>query len=101
MRDLIIVRVHETEAPSAAARNIVTEEDALEAILYLAMTLDEAMNEGELSPGRLENAAAHLMVVREFIRPLPDVDEPELGQVPVGLDLNTLVQALRQARRGS
>jgi hypothetical protein len=79
-------------------RGVVELQDALDAVIQLAAVIDEATQAGRMSADRGQHAAAMLMLVREFIQPLPrglDADGVTDNLTP---DLGAMVMALREAR---
>lgn len=70
-------------------------EDALDAVLQLAAVIDSATQAGLIPVERGVHGAAMLMVVREYIKSLPE-GIGEDGTDGVTPDLAELVKALRQ-----
>ncbi len=89
------------EAPDVPEqRGVVDLQDALDALLQVAAVLDEHTQSGELPGHRGVHAGAMLMVVRDYLRPLP----PGIargGGDRLTEDLQELVNALRDARVAS
>jgi hypothetical protein len=86
------------EAPQVPApRNVVELQDALDAVIQLAAVIDQQTQAGHIPENSGKHAAAMLMVVRDYIQPLPvGGDETDDG---VTRDLSELVADLRQARQ--
>jgi hypothetical protein len=82
-------------------RNVVQLQDALEAVLQLAAVIDEATQAGRIATDRGKHAAAMLMVVRDFIQPLPRGLAADGVTDNLTPDLEEIVAALRQARQDS
>ena len=57
----------------APARGVVTCKDALDASLQLAAVIDEATQTGRIPPERGVHAASMLMLVRDYVKPLPHI----------------------------
>jgi hypothetical protein len=84
------------QVPEAAPnRGIMTGDDAVDAVLQLAAVIDEATQAGRIPPERGVHAAAMLMLVRDYVRPLPE-GIGEDGSDGVTPDLAELVRVLRQ-----
>lgn len=80
---------------TAASRGVVTGDDAVDAVLQIALVIDEAVMSGAIPPERGMHAQAMLMLVRDYVRPLP----PGLGADGadmVARDLQALARALRR-----
>jgi hypothetical protein len=84
----------------AAPRGVVEEQDALDAVMSLAGFLDAGAQAGQLSRNDAEHMASMLMVVREYVRPLPvGRVETDGGAVDgVTPDLQQMVDGLRLVR---
>jgi hypothetical protein len=52
-------------------RGVVELQDALDAVIHLAAVIDEATQAGRITVARGQHAAAMLMLVREYVQPLP------------------------------
>lgn len=78
-------------------RGVVTQQDALDAVLQVAAVIDQATRSGQIPAGAGIHAAAMLMLVREYVQPLPRGAEPD-GPDPVTSDLKELSDALRTVR---
>lgn len=84
-----------------APRNVVQLQDALDAVLQLAAVIDEATQAGRIDRERGKHAASMLMVIRDFIKPLPRGLAADGVTDELTHDLEELVAALRQARDDS
>ena len=82
-------------------RNVVQLQDALDAILQLGAVIDEAAQEGHIDRERAKHAATMLMVIRDFIKPLPPGLAADGVTDDLTQDLGEIVAALRQARQDS
>ena len=82
-------------------RNVVQLQDALDAVLQLAAVIDEATQASRIDRERGKHAASMLMVIREFIKPLPRGLAADGVTDELTRDLKELVAALRQARDDS
>ena len=80
-------------------RGVVTQQDALDAVLQVGAVIDQATQAGQIPAGAGIHAAAMLMVVREYVQPLPAA-EPN-GPDPVTPDLQELSAALRTVREST
>jgi hypothetical protein len=78
-------------------RGVVTQQDALDATLQAAAVIDQATREGRIPVGAGVHAAAMLMMVREYVQPLPRGTETD-GPDPVTRDLGEISGALRAVR---
>jgi len=97
MQFLMKAAADQAEPMAPPARGVVTEQDALTAVLGLAAAIDAPAQSGQLSKSQAEHMAEMLMVIREFIRPLPvgtaGAGQPDL----VTPDLEESVAAIRSA----
>jgi hypothetical protein len=81
-------------------RGVVTQQDALDAVLQVAAVIDHATRSGQIPAGAGLHAGAMLMLVREYVQPLPrgaGMDGPD----PVTGDLDEMVTALREVRQAT
>jgi hypothetical protein len=83
------------------SRNVVQTQDALDAVLQLAAVIDEATQAGRISAERGKHAASMLMVIRDFIQPLPRGLAADGVTDQLTPDLKEIVVALRQAQEDS
>ncbi len=85
------------DTPWGPDRDLVSRETAADAVMDVFATLDALRQGVELPPNRIEHTLAMLMLVREYIVPLPSPsgDEDLLLQG----DLEQLAADLRRARR--
>jgi hypothetical protein len=92
---LLALAAQGQQPATAAPREVVTGDDAVDAVLQVAIVIDEAVTSGAIPAERGMHAQAMLMLVREYVRPLP----PGLGADGtdmVGGDLHALARALRR-----
>ncbi len=82
-------------------RGVVERQDALDAVIQLAAVLDEAIEAGRIPPARGQHAAAMLMLVREYIQPLPRGLDADGVTDNLTTDLGSMVMALREARQAT
>jgi hypothetical protein len=78
------------EHPAGPARGVVGIRDALDAILQVAAVIDEAGMADKIPRDRAALAGVMLMVVRDYVQPLPG------GGDDVTADLENVVSLLRQ-----
>jgi len=82
-------------------RGVVELQDALDAVIQLAAVIDEETQAGRLPAVRGQHAAAMLMLVREYIRPLPRGLDVDGVTDNLTTDLGAMVIALREARQAT
>jgi hypothetical protein len=82
-------------------RGVVQSRDALDAIIQLAAVIDEATQAGRIDRERGKHAATMLMVIRDYIQPLPRGLAADGKTDNLTPDLEEIVAALRQARQDS
>ena len=85
------------DTPWGPDRDLVTRETAADAVMDVFATLDALRQGVELPPNRIEHTLGMLMLIREYVVPLPSLsgDEDLLLQG----DLEQLAADLRRARR--
>jgi hypothetical protein len=81
-------------------RGVVTQQDALDAVLQVAAVIDQISQSGQFPAEAGIHAAAMLMLIREYVQPLPHGAEPN-GRDPVTPDLQELSEALRTVREST
>lgn len=81
-------------------RAVVAEQDALDAVLQVAAVIDEYTQSEAIPVHRGVHAGAMLMVVRDYLKPLPPGVGRD-GRDRLTEDLQELVDALRQVRDDS
>ena len=97
MQFLMKSAADQAEPTVPPAREVVTEQDALTAVLGLAAAIDAPMQSGRLSQQHAEYMAEMLMVIREFIAPLPPGTADAGAPDPVTSDLQESVAEIRSA----
>lgn len=97
MQFLMTAAAQRAEPMKSAPRGIVSEQDALTAVLGLAAAIDEPAQAGRLPRNQAEHMAEMLMVIREFIKPLPPGVAEEGGPDLVNADLTDAVGEIRAA----
>jgi hypothetical protein len=101
MQHLMMRSAHRQLPEIPPARGVVTLQDALDSVLQVAAVIDEATQAGQIPAHRGVHAGAMLMLIRDYIQPLP------IGLADDGVtdhataDLAELVAALRQAREAT
>ena len=80
-------------------RGVVQLQDSLDAILQLAAVIDEATQAGRIDRERGKHAATMLMVIRDYIKPLPRGLAADGVTDNLTQDLEEIVAALRHARQ--
>lgn len=81
------------DPPPGEARDVVTTQDALDALMQIGVTIDQQTQSGALPPERGLFLAGCLMAVREHIQPMPS--DPTGG---FAKDLAEVVKELRTVR---
>ena len=93
---------HDRQASeSPGPRGVVNRQDALDAVIQLAAVVDEAVHAGAIPVDRGMHAAAMLMVLREFVQPLPPDWDGDGCTDYLNDDLAMMVTALREARQAT
>jgi hypothetical protein len=95
MQHLLTIAAHGRLPEGVPARNVVTRDDALDAVLQLAAVIDEATQAGRWPAGQGVHGAAMLIIIREYIQSLPPGPMPD-GTDGVTADLAELVRMIRQ-----
>ncbi len=80
-------------------RGVVELQDALDAVIQLAGVIDEETQAGRIPVVRGQHAASMLMLVREYIQPLPRGLDADGVTDSLTTDLGAMVMALREARQ--
>jgi hypothetical protein len=101
MRRLMVVYADRQTSEIPSHRGVVQRQDALDAVIQLAAVVDEAVHTGAVSVDRGMHAAAMLMVLREFIQPLPPDWDGDGCTDYLNDDLAMMVTALREARQAT
>jgi hypothetical protein len=95
MQHLMILAANERRPGVPPARGVVTRDDALDAVLQVAAVIDEATQAGRIPVERGAHGAAMLMLIRDYIQPLPAVPEDGVTD-KVTPDLTELARLLRR-----
>jgi len=82
-------------------RGVVELQDALDAVIQLAAVIDEATQADRIPAVRGQHAAAMLMLLREYIQPLPRGLDADGVTDNLTTDLGAMVMALREARQAT
>lgn len=77
-------------------RDLVSKDDAAEAILFVTAVLDSMAQGAALPPDRLIAAMAMLALAREYVEPLP-IPPSERGDDAVADDLRGLLEDVRRS----
>jgi hypothetical protein len=85
------------DTPWGPDRDLVTRETAADAVMDVFATLDALRQGVELPPNRIEHALGMLMVIREYVVPLPSPSGEE--DLLLQDDLEQLAAELRRVRR--
>jgi len=70
-------------------------------VIQLAAVIDEETQAGRIPVDRRQHAAAMLMLVREYIQPLPRGLDADGVTDNLTTDLGAMVMALREARQAT
>ena len=101
MQRLLVAYAHRQASEIPGPRDVVQRQDALDAVIQLAAVVDEAVHTGAIPVDRGMHAAAMLMVLREFVQPLPpEWDGDGCTDYPKD-DLAMMVTTLREARKAT
>ena len=101
MRSLLIGYADRQTYEIPGPRDIVTHQDALDAVIQVAAVVSEAVDNGAIDFDRGMHAASMLMVVREFVQPLPPVWDWDGCTDYLEDNLAMMVTALREARQAT
>jgi hypothetical protein len=101
MRRLLVVYAHRQASEIPGPRDIVQRQDALDAVIQLAAVVDKAVQAGAIPVARGMHAAPMLMVLREFVQPLPPDWDGDGCADYLNDDLAMMVTALREARKAT
>lgn len=81
-------------------RGVITQQDALDAVLQVAAVIDQGAQSGQIPAAAGIHAGAMLMLIREYVQPLPRGAEMD-GPDPVTGDLEEMAAALREVRQAT
>jgi hypothetical protein len=96
-RHLLVAAIDGADPTAEEPRETVSEQDALDAIVLLLAAIQEQVNASRIQPESGARMAALLMLIREFVRPLPPVIAADGTDLIAG-DLAELAQVVRLAR---
>lgn len=96
MQHLLARFAGKADPGSANDRGVVTQQDALDAIVLLAAAIDEPAQAGLIDRNKAFHMGALLMVVRECVQSLPEGLGDPGGSDLVAPDLQAMVGAIRQ-----
>ena len=100
MEHLMVLAANQQQPDAPSPRDLVTREDARDAVLQIAAVIDEATKAGRIPVERGVHAAAMLMLVRDYIQPLEEVPGKN-GADMVTPDLLEILKELRRASGGT
>jgi hypothetical protein len=95
---LLIAQVHDQPLATAAPRGVVEKQDAVDAVFQLAAALDELVQGGAPPVERGMWMMSLLMVIRDYIEPLPPGLDNDGVTDLVTPDLAEMVSAIRATR---
>jgi hypothetical protein len=101
MQRLMVMYARRQTSEIPGPRGVVKRQDALDAVIQLAAVVDEAVHADAIPVDRGMHAAAMLMVLREFVQPLPPDWDGDGCTDYLNADLAMMVTALRKARKAS
>jgi len=101
MRSLLIGYADRQTYEIPGPRDLVKHQDALDAVIQVAAVVSEAVDNGAIDFDRGMHAASMLMVVREFVQPLPPVWDWDRCTDYLEDNLAMMVTALREARQAT
>jgi hypothetical protein len=101
MQHLMAAYAQQQTPETPDPRDVVELQDALDAVIQLAAVIDEATQAGRIPGDRGQHAAAMLMIVREYIQPLPRGLDADGVTDNLTADLGAMVMALREAREAT
>jgi hypothetical protein len=101
MQHLMDAYAHRQAPETPGPRGVVDLQDALDAVIQLAAVVDEATQAGRIPHARGQHAAAMLMLIREYIQPLPRGLDADGVTDNLTTDLGAMVMALREARQAT
>ncbi len=98
MQQILVNYAQRAEPALPPARGVVEVQDALDAVAFLAAAIDEEVQERGVAVEKGEHMASMLLVVRDFIRPLPEGVAADGSHDRFTDDLQEIVTVLRTAR---
>ena len=101
MLRLVVMYADRQTSEIPGPRNLVKHQDALDAVILIGAIIDEAVHSGAIDVDRGLHAASMLMVLREFIEPLPPDWDWDGCSDYLEEALAIMVTALREARQAT
>ena len=95
---LMIAQVHDQPLATTAPRGVVEKQDAVDAVFHLVAALDELVQGGAPPVERGMWMMSLLMVIRDYIEPLPSGLDNDGVTDLVTPDLAEMVSAIRATR---
>lgn len=83
------------EVPVGPDRGVCTNEEAGRAIMHVVAVLDAILERRVQTESQVVTAISLLMLARDRLVPLPNVDDPRLAGDPVKDDLATVLDLMR------
>ena len=97
MQNLMRLYADRESPESPPPRGVVEQQDAVEAVLQIAAVIDEHTQAGAIPAERGAHAASMLMLLRDYVRPLPRGIGRD-GNDRLTEDLRKLTRMLQEAR---
>lgn len=91
---LLVEFLQGTENPPMASRQVVQEQDAVDAVVMVLAAIQEQLQAARIRPEVASRMAALLMLIRDFIRPLPEWTADDGGDL-LTADLTEMVEVIR------
>ncbi|MDI2126937.1 hypothetical protein [Yinghuangia seranimata] len=101
MQTLMVYRAQGATPPPGAPRNVVSQQDALEAVLLIAEHVDALTQSGRIHVADGGTLASMLMLVRDYIEPLPHGADEYSEADGVKPDLEATIEVLRAAQEAT
>ena len=95
---LIVAQVHDQPLATTAPRGVVEKQDAVDAVFHLIVALDELVQDRVVPVERGPWMMSLLMVIRDYIEPLPPGLDSDGVTDLVTPDLAEMVSAIRATR---
>jgi hypothetical protein len=99
MQHLMATYADQRPPEKPAPRGVVELRDAPDAVIQVAAVIDEETQAGRIPAVRGQHAAAMLMLIREYVQPLPHGLDADGVTDNLTTDLGNMVMALREARQ--
>jgi hypothetical protein len=97
-KQLILSELSGTTSAPSVPRELVQEQDAVDALLLAFAAIQEQVQASRMAPEAGARLAALLMLVRDFVRPLPPGIAPD-GNDLLTVDLAEMLKAVRLSLR--